>query len=89
MSTGRERWDDPTNDRGMWRWLIAFALGLPTAMVISNLFPLRQSDQGQFIGWVVAMIVGLGVVWLVASLVESFWERRRERRRLARGSHRR
>jgi uncharacterized membrane protein len=73
----------------MWRWLIAFALGLPTAMVISNLFPLRQSDQGQFIGWVAAMILGLGVVWLVASLVESFWERRRERRRLARGSHRR
>jgi len=65
----------------MWRWLIAFGLGLPAALVISSLFPLRQSDQGQLIGWVVAMVVVMGTVWFVSGLIEAWWERRRVARR--------
>ena len=89
MSDRRERWDDPANDRRMWRWLIAFALGLPTALVISNLFPLRQSDQGQLIGWGASMVVTLGTVWFVSGLVEAWWERRRAARQISGRSSRR
>ena len=83
MSDPRQRWDDPANDRRMWRWLIAFGLGLPTALVVASLFPLRQSDQGQSLGWIASMIVALGAVWFVSGLIEAWWERRRVARRTA------
>jgi 4-amino-4-deoxy-L-arabinose transferase-like glycosyltransferase len=76
----RDAWDDPANDSRLWRWVIAAALGIPAALVISERFPLRQTEQGQFWGWLIAMLVALSVVWLLATLVERWWQRRRERR---------